>query len=131
MSLQCDTPGNMNTGFNDMFICLSWMIDRRMWYWQDHHILFSIFSLSHSVHSGYCNYHTNFSRCLSHHICIYTQETTICSRYSVHHILFCIFRPPQSSVFSHHSLSSSWRTSPGNSHTLSFHQPPNESPSSR
>lgn len=94
MSLQCDTPGNMNTGFNDMFICLNWMIDRRIWYWQDHHILFSIFSLSHSVHSGYCNYHTNFSRCLSHHICIYTQETTIfldiqsttfCFVYSGHH----------------------------------------------
>lgn len=85
-----------------MFICLNWMIDRRIWYWQDQHILFSIFSLSHSVHSGYCNYHTNFSRCLSHHICIYTQVTTICCRFTPPHFVLYIqattelsIQPPQ------------------------------------
>lgn len=49
----------------------------------------------------------------------------------VHVFLFCILRPPQSSVYSLHSLSFFSRTSPGNSRTLSFHQPPNASPSSR
>lgn len=49
----------------------------------------------------------------------------------VHVFLFCVFRPPQSSAYSHHSLSFSWRTLPGNSHMPSFHQPPNASPSSR
>lgn len=49
----------------------------------------------------------------------------------VHVFLLCIFRPPQSSVYSHHSLSFSSRTSPGNSCMLSFHQPPNENPFSR